>query len=98
MSEDIVYNIYDKEEIYTDCTVQVWSNTITGDSSVGWMENEWISVSNRLPSAYQLVLVWNGEDISIDFFDGYGFLYDTIGDEPDITHWRELPRPPRGNE
>jgi hypothetical protein len=98
MSEDIVYNIYDKEEIYTDCTVQVWSNTITGDSSVGWMKNEWISVKDRLPSSYQLVLVWDGEDISINFFDGYGFGFDTIEGEPEVTHWRELPPPPRDNE
>lgn len=31
---------YDKEETYPDCTVQVLTNTATGDVSVGWWENE----------------------------------------------------------
>lgn len=33
-------NLYDKEEIYPDCTVQVLTNTATGDVSVGWWKNE----------------------------------------------------------
>ena len=33
-------NIYDKEEIYPNCTVQVLTNTVTGDVSVGWRINE----------------------------------------------------------
>lgn len=33
-------NIYDKEEIYPDCTVQVLTNTATGETSVGWWKNE----------------------------------------------------------
>lgn len=32
-------NIYDKEEIYPDCTVQVLTNTVTGEVSVGWWKN-----------------------------------------------------------
>ena len=32
-------NIYDKEETYPDCTVQVLTNTATGDVSVGWWKN-----------------------------------------------------------
>lgn len=32
-------NIYDKEETYPNCTVQVLTNTVTGDVSVGWWEN-----------------------------------------------------------
>lgn len=31
---------YDKEEIYENCTVQVLTNTGTGDVSVGWWKNE----------------------------------------------------------
>ena len=33
-------NIFDQEEIYPDCTVQVLRNSITGEVSVGWWENE----------------------------------------------------------
>lgn len=29
-------NIYDKEETYHGCTVQVLKNTVTGQTSVGW--------------------------------------------------------------
>jgi Lar family restriction alleviation protein len=32
-------NIYDKEEIFPDCTVQVLTNTATGETSVGWWKN-----------------------------------------------------------
>jgi hypothetical protein len=32
-------NIYDKEETYPNCTVQVLTNTVTGETSVGWWEN-----------------------------------------------------------
>lgn len=33
-------NIFDKEEIYPDCTVQVLTNTVTGEVSVGWWRND----------------------------------------------------------
>ena len=29
-------NLYDKEEIHHNCTVQVWTNTATGQTSIGW--------------------------------------------------------------
>lgn len=31
--------IYNKEEIYPNCTVQIWSNTYTGQQSIGWWKN-----------------------------------------------------------
>lgn len=33
-------NFYDKEEIYENCTVQVLTNTKTGEVSIGWCKNE----------------------------------------------------------
>lgn len=33
-------NLFDKEEIYPDCTVQVLTNTLTGETSVGWWPND----------------------------------------------------------
>ena len=33
-------SFYDKEEIHENCTVQVLTNTKTGDVSVGWWQNE----------------------------------------------------------
>ena len=32
-------NLFDKEEIIENCTVQVLTNTVTGDVSVGWWKN-----------------------------------------------------------
>ena len=29
-------NLFDKEEIHHNCTVQVWTNTETGQTSIGW--------------------------------------------------------------
>ena len=33
-------NIYDKETIIPNCTVQILENTVTGEVSVGWWRNE----------------------------------------------------------
>ena len=33
-------NLFDKEEIYPDCTVQVLTNTLTGETSIGWGKND----------------------------------------------------------
>ncbi len=32
--------LYDREEIHPNCTVQVWTNSYTGKTSVGWWPNE----------------------------------------------------------
>ena len=32
-------NIFDKETIYENCTVQIWENSVTGDISIGWWQN-----------------------------------------------------------
>lgn len=32
--------LYDREEIHHNCTVQIWTNSYTGKSSVGWWPNE----------------------------------------------------------
>ena len=29
-------NLFDKEEIIENCTVQILSNTVTGEQSIGW--------------------------------------------------------------
>ena len=38
--EKVSLNVYDEEEIYENCTVQVLRNSITGDVSVGWWQDE----------------------------------------------------------
>lgn len=37
--ENMEINVYDEEEIYPDCTVQVLKNSVTGKVSVGWWKN-----------------------------------------------------------
>lgn len=32
-------NIFDQEEIHENCTVQILTNTNTGEVSIGWWEN-----------------------------------------------------------
>lgn len=39
MREEVEINIFDKEEIHENCTVQILTNTVTGEVSVGWWEN-----------------------------------------------------------
>lgn len=38
--EEPEIRLYDKEELYHGCTVQVLTNTVTGAVSVGWMKEE----------------------------------------------------------
>ena len=33
-------NIFDQEEIHHNCTVQILKNSVTGEVSVGWWEND----------------------------------------------------------
>ena len=37
---NIETNMYNKSTIYTNCTVEVWENTITGETSIGWHRTE----------------------------------------------------------
>jgi hypothetical protein len=38
LEEQTEVNIYDHEETYHNCTVQVLTNTVTGKTSVGWWQ------------------------------------------------------------
>ena len=33
-------NIFDEEEIHENCTVQILKNSVTGEISIGWWEND----------------------------------------------------------
>ena len=39
-AKDINVPIYDEEEIYHNCTVQVWRNSKTGEVSIGWWKED----------------------------------------------------------
>ena len=38
--DEVEVNIFDQEEIHPNCTVVVWRNSITGEESVGWFNND----------------------------------------------------------
>ena len=40
MPDLIETNLFDIEEIYPNCTVQIWRNSVTGEVSVGWWPND----------------------------------------------------------
>lgn len=97
---DIETNIFDKEELHTNCTVQILYNSTTGECSVGWWENPgWVSVEERLPEMHDEVLVYlSGYDevlIAWLYLDG---RWRSCTDEKllnKITHWMPLPEPPQ---
>lgn len=37
---NVQVSVYDSEEIYENCTVQVWRNSVTGEESIGWWKND----------------------------------------------------------
>ena len=40
MEEILETNIYDKCKIITNCTVEVWINSVTGEESIGWYKTD----------------------------------------------------------
>lgn len=40
MPDAVTATIYDTEEVIENCTVTIWSNSVTGDMSIGWQRNE----------------------------------------------------------
>ena len=57
-------SIYDKEEVYKDCTVQILSSSITGQTSFGWKINEeikpgkWRSIDEEPPRDECYIVLW----------------------------------------
>lgn len=37
---DTETHVFDKEEVYHNCTVQILTNSVTGEVSVGWWRND----------------------------------------------------------
>ena len=38
--QNLEINIFDEREIYYNCTVEVWHNSITDEYSIGWWQND----------------------------------------------------------
>lgn len=67
------------------------------------LNDEWISIDDRLPDNKSGVIAANADQVSEVYFDFYRFnhAYDIEIDEHDIkfiqsiTHWKPLPQPPK---
>lgn len=94
--DNVETNVFDQEEIYYDCTVQILSNSTTGEQSVGWWKNEgWhkIEKGDSVPSVtlvafsrennQQMIgFVYWDEDCDCFVCDYEGILMF------DVSHWR----------
>lgn len=60
----------------------------------GWSNPNWISVEDELPKEENLYIVSNGRKTSVAYWVDDN--WDTFGDV--ITHWIQLPKPPRNEE
>ena len=36
---DLQFNLFDEREVHTNCTVEIWRNSVTGETSIGWWDN-----------------------------------------------------------
>ena len=58
---------------------------------------KWIPVTERLPEQYHAVIVWTRyRELGEATYDGKHFRWDCDEDYADVTHWMELPEPPKG--
>ncbi len=80
-------NIFDKEEIYSNCTVQVLTNSVTGEVSIGWWKNdrdilEILKSNIRLSDA-----VVAGEDVIL--IEGTGSVIKNSREHNLLKEWLE---------
>ena len=60
-------------------------------------KQEWISVKDRLPEQYAVVIVYDGEQVGEAEFNGVDFGWVESEDLAFATHWMPFPEPPEKN-
>lgn len=58
-------------------------------------KHEWISVRDRLPEQYAVVIVYDGEQVGEAEFNGVDFGWTENEDLAFATHWMPFPEPPK---
>lgn len=96
-------NMYDKEELFDDCVVEVLTNTITGEVSVGWWKKiGWKKLESKedCPLDYE-VIAYSSEHKkqmigTVSWDDKCDcFICESSGDIMfDVTHWHIMILPP----
>lgn len=67
--------------------------------NAGYRKQEWISVDERLPEEYDIILCFDGSDVQPSvFLDGEFIEYDRYEGDTiyGVTHWMPLPEAPKG--
>lgn len=92
--EKLVELFYDNN-VRCDQKIEGLADDVMGIIANGVTVQNWISVDDRLPDPFESVLVLRDGKISIDYNEGNGwFAYDFNGKR--VTHWMQLPDPPKG--
>ena len=75
------------------CDEQVYEALPCPDCGSGW-----VPVSERLPEEGAAVLAWDGHMVHMVTLesDGHHWIDDGSASDTNVTHWRELPMPPKG--
>lgn len=75
-------NVYDEEEVHHNCTVQVWRNSVTGEVSIGWEENE--------DSEAEYICKFLGKNFGVPCAYDYDDCYEDCKSSTPADCWRHL--------
>lgn len=79
-------HVYDREQLFTDCTIQVLSNSITGESSLGWRVNKelrpgrWHSMDEEPPCGNCYIVLW--KPLKCDYQNRGKLFYEIVWYDP----------------
>jgi hypothetical protein len=79
-----------------DCPKRIMHDAADAIEQLEAQITKWISVEDRLPGAYENVLVCENDDVLLAYWNGHEWvqcdLYECVTLYP--TYWMELPKPP----